>query len=178
MNGEFETLLFDLMQMENDPLRVIDDPEHECRPQIDNSDDWFIGFGSSWVYGEKVTPDTPPISLMEATVLAKAALYDSLMHAEDSISNFQTHNVVRRHVIALLNYQVGRRGFMLFKNTRRALEAEDYEEASVQIIDSELYRVDAPHRTACLAERVRTGVWFNVDEWRSGDRPLPAPINT
>ena len=67
---------------------------------------------------------------------------------------FQNINDEAKGVIINMCYQLGIRGFSKFKKTIYLLETEQYEEASVEMLDS-LWAKQTPNRAKELSEKLR-----------------------
>ena len=67
---------------------------------------------------------------------------------------FQNINEEAKSVIVNMCYQLGIRGFSKFKKTIYLLETEQYEDASIEMLDS-LWAKQTPNRAKELSEKLR-----------------------
>lgn len=71
---------------------------------------------------------------------------------------FDELNAPRRAVVVSMIFQMGAAGFGQFERTHKALEAQDYEQASVEMLNS-LWANQTAARAERLAEQMATGEW-------------------
>jgi len=76
------------------------------------------------------------------------------------IPEYETLSIVRKNVIRSMAYQMGVAGTKKFKNMWRAIAADDFEEAAVQMRDSQWFR-DPQTRTRAdrMSRRMAADVW-------------------
>ena len=67
---------------------------------------------------------------------------------------FQGIDDIAKSVVVNMCYQLGLRGFSKFKKTIYLLETEQYDEASVEMLDS-LWAKQTPNRAKELSEQIR-----------------------
>ena len=84
-------------------------------------------------------------------------LSEKLVKLELDISNkfewFETSHYIVRDVVINMCYQLGLTGFSKFKQTIYYLETEQYEEASLEMLDS-LWAKQTPNRAKELSEMI------------------------
>jgi len=161
----FKRLVQDILSFENDPLRVTFEQASRAEaavlmvePMKDTVDDWFIGFGSSWLHGEKVTARTEPITLQHAYDAATTELYECLCNAPQLLHSWRTLSSVRQDVLVQMVYQLGLGGVTNFRKMLQNLNDGQFEAAAAEMLDSR-WRQQTPLRAACLASRMERNIW-------------------
>lgn len=76
----------------------------------------------------------------------------------EGLPYWDTLDVVRQLVVADMVFNLGYTRFQGFVKTNSALNAQDYETASAEMVDSKWYR-QTGRRAEKLVEVMRTGVW-------------------
>ncbi len=109
---------------------------------------WTIGWGTTHFLGESVTEDWPNITPKRAREMLYLEIMVSIVAATNSVTNFQQIGGIRQEALTELVYQLGRAGWRRFKKTRAFIEQSRFEEASVEIKDSALWR-DPKTRRRC-----------------------------
>jgi len=110
-------------------------------------------------YGHKVTPEDTYEHGVEYPKEMGEEVFDkdfqrTLEAAERLIDN-KPINYVAKEVIINMVYQIGEGGVSKFKNMWKALDSEDYGEASFQMLDS-LWAKQTPARAGKLAGKMRS----------------------
>lgn len=98
------------------------------------------------------------ISEGEAEYLLEEDLQDAMQDAEKLVSNYNNLTLARQVVLANMCFQMGFARVKGFAKMLKAIEAEDFEEAAVQMMDSKWARSDTPKRAAELARIMLNGV--------------------
>ena len=86
----------------------------------------------------------------------KDAIEDAIAVCADY---WNTLSAVRQEVLVSIAYNAGRQGLRTFRKMHKALIAKDFEEASLQMLDSHVAKHQAPNRYKRMA-----GVMRNNDE--------------
>lgn len=175
----FQRLLWsDIVPMENEPLAVRADamtPKQRaaeyCRPELDSVGDWFIGFGTSILHGLKTHKYSDAITIEHALDAARAEIYEASEVAPKLVEpdSWEALNEVRRDVLILMVYQMGFYGVKGFPSMRARINDGNYEAAAAEMMDSKWARNDSPRRAACLADRMRTGQWKSIQDYRRAE---------
>ena len=109
-------------------------------------------------YGHKITPEDQyehgvEYSKEEGELVFERDFQRTLDAAERLIGD-RSINDTAKEVIINMVYQIGEGGVSKFKNMWKALDREDYGEASFQMMDS-LWAKQTPNRAKKLAEKMR-----------------------
>ena len=110
-------------------------------------------------YGHKVTPEDDYEHGVEYTkdegeVVFEKDFQTTLNAAERLIADRPINNTAKEVIINMV-YQIGEGGVSKFKNMWKALDSEDYGEASFQMLDS-LWAKQTPARAGKLAGKMRS----------------------
>ena len=110
-------------------------------------------------YGHKVTPEDDYEHDVEYTkdegeVVFEKDFQRTLDAAERLIADRPINNTAKEVIINMV-YQIGEGGVSKFKNMWKALNSEDYGEASFQMLDS-LWAKQTPARAGKLAGKMRS----------------------
>ena len=105
-----------------------------------------IGYGFA-IKDLKIDEDIAELILMRKL----ADLQDKISHTFGWFHN--AHEVIQ-DIVTNMCYQLGLSGFSKFKKTIYLLETEQYEEASIEMLDS-LWAKQTPARARELSERIR-----------------------
>lgn len=91
--------------------------------------------------------------------VASAILREQIAEKKDELVDVglfvRIHHPVVQDVLTNMAFQMGTRGLLQFKGTLRALEAEDYETAADEMLDSR-WAVQTPSRANKLAAIIRS----------------------
>jgi len=130
----------------------------ECEGYVNKIYKCSEGFDTIF-YGHKVLPEDNyehgveyPKELGEK-VFEKD--FQRTVDAAERLINSRPINHVAKEVIINMVYQIGEGGVSKFKNMWKALDIEDYSEASVQMLDS-LWAKQTPARAGKLAGKMRS----------------------
>lgn len=110
---------------------------------------WTIGYGSTYLFGKKVEERTPAISKKLAKGALNDAMVNAIISASKSVSNFYDLDDIRQEALCEIVYQIGARGWHLFKRTRAYIEAGNWGCASEEFMDSKMARNPAT-RSRCI----------------------------
>ncbi len=92
-------------------------------------------------------------------ILISSSLGQSSIQKDEDVSNvekkFRPFFYIAKQVIINMVYQIGEGGVSKFKNMWKALDKEDYGEASFQMLDS-LWAKQTPNRANKLAAKMRS----------------------
>ena len=101
---------------------------------------WTIGYGSTYLFGEKVSQWTSAITKKVARGALNDAMVNAIISASKSVSNFDELDDIRQEAICEIVYQIGASGWKLFRRTRAYIEACDFGCASEEFMDSKMAR--------------------------------------
>ena len=105
---------------------VMNDEGFRARPYLDTVGVATIGYGSTFVLGERVSMDWTAITADTARELLRGDLYQALIDAQAVFSRFNDMNDVRQEVIVNMAYNLGRRGLAGFKRMVKKSDYLDY----------------------------------------------------
>ncbi len=100
--------------------------------------------------------DDRGITKTEAMYLLNRDITQATRDAKRAVENFLELSDVRQEIIVNMVFNMGLTRFKGFRNTIKAIEAKDYELASIEMLDSLWARQVGP-RAKRLARRMRTG---------------------
>jgi len=125
---------------------------------------WTIGYGSTVLYGERVTEVTPAISRAQAETALKAHLLDSIWICKQ-IYNLHWHILtgIQQEVLVHMAYQLGYSGLLGFKRMNKAIFSNDITGWCMEMQDSLWWRQTPRPATACYKAIVH-GDWQG--EWK------------
>jgi len=110
-------------------------------------------------YGHKVTPeDTYEHGVEYPKEMGEQVFekdFERTLHAAERLISDRPINNTAKEVIINMVYQIGEGGVSKFKNMWKALDNEDYGEASFQMLDS-LWAKQTPARAGKLAGKMRS----------------------
>ena len=110
-------------------------------------------------YGHKITPDDDYESDIEQTKEEGEKAFEQdfnrTIQAAERLIGERNINYIAKEVIVNMVYQIGEGGVSKFKNMWKALDSEDYGEASFQMLDS-LWAKQTPARAGKLAGKMRS----------------------
>ena len=136
MNNDFNEILEDIKKHEGFESKV-----YKCTEGYDT-----IGYGFA-IKDLVIDKDVADLILMKK-------IHKILERVLVAFPWFQNINNEAKSVIINMCYQLGIRGFSKFKKTIYLLETEQYEDASVEMLDS-LWAKQTPNRAKELSERLR-----------------------
>jgi lysozyme len=105
-------------------------------------------------YGWNIRDVPIPPSVKHA--LLQRSIERAIQDARALFPSFDTLSPVRQEVLSELSFNLGRSRLALFLKTRAAVDAGDWDEAAVQILDSKAAR-QLPLRYGELADMMSTG---------------------
>ena len=110
-------------------------------------------------YGHKVTPEDTYEHVVEYPKEMGEQVFEKdferTLHAAERLIGDRPINNTAKEVIINMVYQIGEGGVSKFKNMWKALDNEDYGEASFQMLDS-LWAKQTPARAGKLAGKMRS----------------------
>ncbi|WP_336284194.1 glycoside hydrolase family protein [Citrobacter arsenatis] len=131
-------------------------------PYIDS-----LGFPSTGV-GFKLGPQNAPLShytfriddnTINAWLQSDVDAVKATMQKDAAVSQALTHcNQPRQDILTSMSYQMGENGLDGFHNMLSAINAEDWDEAATQMLDS-TWAKQTPERAQRHAEVMRSGKW-------------------
>lgn len=145
-------IYFDLREFEED-LKEWEGFSFE--PYPDTEGIWTIGYGTTVLYGDKVTRKTRPILRQEARMHLVVDAWDAILGAREyagGIWRFLTG--VRQEVLANMCYQLGAAGLKGFVKSKMFLDSRDWEGFSKEILDSK-WAYQTPRRAQEMSRRFR-----------------------
>jgi len=135
----------------NKELLIQQIQKHEglrLKPYKCSSGKLTIGYGRNL---EDVGIDNP-----EACMLLANDIHKCIKQVEDNILCFAKLNDIRQNVLVNMCFNLSINGLLKFKKFLRALELEDYETASVEMLDS-LWSKQVGKRASELSDQIRLG---------------------
>ena len=117
---------------------------------------WTIGYGTTRLFGIRVTEQTSDLLEPIAREILRADLFKALINAQAVINNWSEQNSVRQEVLANMAYNLGRSGLAGFKKMILALEFNDHDHAAAEMKDSKWYR-QVGDRGVRLVAHMRNG---------------------
>lgn len=120
---------------------------------------WTIGYGTTYIHGEPVTADTPPISKVEARIYLKADILDAIDNCQRLYRNFSSLRTVHQEVLVCLAYQLGYKGLRGFSDMNGAIAEYDILNWKKELKDSLLYRIQAQNRVQRYLQAIDTEAW-------------------
>jgi lysozyme len=136
MNNDFNEILEDIKKHEGFESKV-----YKCTEGYDT-----IGYGFA-IKDLVIDKDVADLILMKK-------IHKILERVLVAFPWFQNINNEAKSVIINMCYQLGIRGFSKFKKTIYLLETEQYDDASIEMLDS-LWAKQTPNRAKELSERLR-----------------------
>ena len=116
----------------------------------DVNDIWTIGYGTN-LQVLTISEDTAERWLRKE--------YDKAVEDSEAITEYQWLSKVRKAVIVMLVYQLGKAGLMKFKRFWDGVRTHDWQAAHDELLDSKMAREDSPLRARRHAKR------FLADSW-------------
>ena len=130
----------------------------ECEGYVNKIYKCSEGFDTIF-YGHKVTPEDTYEHGVEYPKEMGEEVFDKdfqrTVEAAERLIENRPINHVAKEVIINMVYQIGEGGVSKFKNMWKALDSEDYGEASFQMLDS-LWAKQTPARAGKLAGKMRS----------------------
>jgi lysozyme len=130
------------MTLDETIMALKDDEGFNGSPYLDHLGNPTIGYGTLL-----------PLSRAESVLL----LRHRLIQKENDLmlsTTFRQANADARSILLNMAYQLGTKGLLKFKKMLQALDEHDYEEASVQMLDSK-WATQTPERANRLADLMR-----------------------
>jgi len=112
---------------------ILEEEGFREKPYLDTEGVTTFGHGLTYITKE------------ESEKIVQQRVYDIIGKLTIQFNWFYRMTEIRRTVIVSMVYQLGFRGFSNFKKMIKALEEEDYDEASVEMLDSKWAR-QTPNR--------------------------------
>ncbi len=144
--------------------------------EFDGDRDWFIGFGSSYFGGFKMTENCgTEITVNQAWHELGADLYEAAVGARNVFGNDimdGIDEIVCESLIYMV-YQMGEATVSKFKNTKLAIVMMVRKDTNVareavrfNMLDSEWFRMDSPKRAKWTADRIMKKERLNPRSYR------------
>ena len=108
-------------------------------PYLDTVSIPTIGYGTTWIAGERVTMDTKDITPATASSLLMADVYAACIDAQELFACFNKLSYDRQEVLVNMAYNLGRAGLSKFVKFKEAVEAGEFNRAAMEMIDSKWY---------------------------------------
>lgn len=105
-------------------------------------------------YGRNL--DDKGISKSEACAMLSNDIHLCITQTQDNIPFFNNLNDIRQNVLVNMCFNLGIHGLLKFKKFLKALELENYEDASIEMLDSR-WAKQVGIRANELSEQIRTG---------------------
>jgi lysozyme len=122
------------------------------KPYLDTVGRETVGYGHT--YGVKITD--PPITLEVAERLLDEDMQIAINDAKAVVPCFDELNGPRKTVVAAMAYNLGRTGLSKFVNTIKSIQAGDYKDAALRMLQSK-WAAQVKSRARELAQRMSTG---------------------
>lgn len=119
---------------------------------------WTVGWGTTSWLGKKIHPNMR-ITVELAEAMYRYHIYSAIRDASTYVNNFSYLGHIRREALVEMAYQLGGRKQRLFVNQHDAIEAEDWNRAYQETIDSKWYD-QTPARCFRIADMLLHG-----DNW-------------
>lgn len=120
-----------------------------------------IGFGSTWLFGNKVTMSTSPIAMETAQIQLRADIYGAVISAHKIFPTLVQMDPVRQEVLVNMAYNLGSTRLRKFKKLRAAAESFDYTNMAREMVDSQWY-TQVGGRGQRLVAAMKKGNWLNA----------------
>ena len=112
-----------------------------------------IGYGATYIAGERVTMDTPDVSHPVALSILMGDVYGACVDAQAIFSRFNSLSYDRQEVLVNMAFNLGKNGLSKFVNMRAAIDAGDFNRAAMEMISSNWY-VQVGNRAKRLVNRM------------------------
>lgn len=114
------------------------------KPYLDTLGVPTFGYGFTWISKE------------EANAILRERIVDIEKELQSSFEWYNHMNDTRKTVLVSMVYQLGMGGLMKFKNFIKALEAEDYDLAALEMLDSR-WAAQTPNRANRQSDMIKNG---------------------
>jgi len=118
------------------------------KPYKDSVGKLTIGYGRNL--------DDKGISNLEANLMLANDIHECIIQVQEHILFFGKLNDIRQNVLINMCFNLGIYGLLGFKKFLSALEREDFEDASIEMLDSR-WALQVGIRATELSEQIRTG---------------------
>ena len=98
-----------------------------------------IGYGATYIAGERVTMDTDDITHAVALSMLMGDVYGACIDAQGLFSNFNSISYDRQEVLVNMAFNLGRTGLSRFVKMRAAIAAGDFNRAALEMANSNWY---------------------------------------
>lgn len=119
-------------------------------PYLDSVGVWTIGYGSTFLFGEKmvrVTGKTEKITRTKAEMLLIIGLHKAILIASQFVTNYKQLSSARQAVLSMMAYQMGSKNLNKFKKTKKLIEENACaEDIADEMHNSKWSNVDSPER--------------------------------
>lgn len=138
--------------------QIMHDEGFSSEPYLDTVGVPTIGYGATSLLGNRVTLETPKISLEAAREALRGHLYGALINAQQLFKTFDMLHGVRQEALVNMAYNLGRNRLSLFKDLIAATENLDYPAMAEAAKDSKWYG-QVGHRANRIVDALRYGTW-------------------
>lgn len=125
-------------------------------PYLDTKGIWTIDIGITSINGVKVSQFTPPLTELQSLTVFYEHTFKALNIAMKFVKNFGQLSSIRQEVLVGMAFQMGN-DLLDFKKTRKFIEADLFDEASVEMLDSKWHRIDSPNRAVRMSNLFKIG---------------------
>jgi len=127
------------MQLARLERRVQQDEGFRAEPYLCSMGVPTIGFGTTQIYGRRVTLDDEPISFRQASIVFRSDLFAAMVDAEALVPSFHELCPIRQEVIVNMVYNLGAPRFSQFVRFISTLAVHNYVKASEEMLNSRWY---------------------------------------
>ena len=124
-------------------------------PYLDTEGVWTIGYGFTSINGVKVSHFTPKLTEQQINDCLHEHVFESINIAMNFVNNFCDLTHARQEVLVNMSYQLGNR-LLNFTDTRKYIESKDWENASIEMLDSLWYN-QTPERAKRMSKLFKKG---------------------
>ena len=116
---------------------------------------WTIGYGHTT--DEDTVDANTVITLHQAEEIFEVDFEQAVTEAKEAVPFFDALDGPRKGAMVNMAFQMGFKGLSAFHGTLAAMDAQDWDQAAKNIMNSKYAKKDSPARAARIAYRVRTG---------------------
>ena len=127
---------------------------HRDMPYLDTKGIYTISYGFTSINGIKVTQYTPMLSEVQRIETLYEHTFRALNIAMRYVNNFCELSDIRQEVLMNMSYQMGTR-LLNFTKTKMYIEQRKWEQASIEMLDSDWARVDSPNRAQRMSDNFK-----------------------
>lgn len=142
------------------PRERDDNGQEVLIPYLDTNNVPTIGPGITHFNGKKVTMKTKPIPVVHGIALMRFHIFEAANDAARFVKNFNDLSSVRQEALIEMAYQLGGPSQRGFVNMKAAIEAQEWETAYLEGLDSKWFKEDTPGRAEIVCRMVRDGIHY------------------